>query len=47
MHRVLTEPSLADALSRRGIERAGQLSWAHTAELTAEIYREVLAAQSR
>lgn len=42
MERILREPALASDLSARGVARARELTWAHTAESTAEVYREVI-----
>ena len=42
IERVLTEPELRDDLSHAGVERARLFSWAHTAEATVAVYREVL-----
>lgn len=39
--RVLNEPAVAAELSRRGLERARQFTWARTAALTLKAYEEV------
>jgi glycosyltransferase involved in cell wall biosynthesis len=42
MRGILGDPALAGDLARRGIARAGELTWARTAELTAAVYREAM-----
>lgn len=42
MARVLTEPQLAQTLSRRGLERVRDYSWERTAEKTIDVYRQVM-----
>jgi glycosyltransferase involved in cell wall biosynthesis len=42
MHRVLSDPDLADDLRQRGLERAAGFTWERTARETVEVYREVL-----
>ncbi len=42
MREILGDPVLASDLMRRGIARAGELTWARTAEQTAAVYREVV-----
>jgi len=42
MHRVLSDPDLADDLRQRGLERAAGFTWEQTARKTVEVYREVL-----
>jgi glycosyltransferase involved in cell wall biosynthesis len=42
MHRVLSDPDLADDLRRRGLQRAQGFTWERTARETMEVYREVL-----
>jgi starch synthase len=39
---VLRDPGLAGDLSRRGLGRAAQFTWARTAAATADLYRAVL-----
>lgn len=39
---VLSDPELAATLRRKGLERAKQFSWQHTAELTWQVYESVL-----
>jgi glycosyltransferase involved in cell wall biosynthesis len=41
LSRVATEPSYADELRARGLERAAAFSWERTAEQTLAVYREV------
>ncbi|MDR3685362.1 MAG: glycosyltransferase family 1 protein [Coriobacteriia bacterium] len=43
---VLTDPELRDDLAHAGVERARLFSWAHTAEETVAVYREVLGGQA-
>jgi glycosyltransferase involved in cell wall biosynthesis len=42
MHRVLSDPDLADDLRRRGLERAARFTWDQAARETIDVYREVL-----
>ena len=41
LERLLTDPTFADDLRRRGAEHAGRFSWAATARATVEVYRLV------
>lgn len=43
LDRVLSDPSLRDDLRQRGIARAAAFTWQRTAEITASVYRDVLA----
>ncbi|MFN8496596.1 MAG: glycosyltransferase family 1 protein [Anaerolineae bacterium] len=43
LDRVLADPSLRDDLRQRGIARAAGFTWQRTAEMTASLYRDVLA----
>lgn len=40
---VLTQPTLAAELRRRGLQRATAFSWSHTAQLTRVVYAQVVA----
>ena len=42
VHRVLTEPSLAEQLSRQGLERAKMFSWKRCARQTLSIFEDVV-----
>ncbi len=42
MERLLASQSLRQELAQRSIEQASRFSWAHTAHLTTQIYRNVL-----
>ncbi|HYR83025.1 MAG TPA: glycosyltransferase family 1 protein [Terriglobia bacterium] len=42
MARVVQDSGLREELSRKGLRRAAEFSWARTAELTLEAYREVM-----
>jgi len=44
--RILNEPSLAEGLRRRGLDRAATFSWARTAEATRAVYQHVTAARA-
>jgi glycosyltransferase involved in cell wall biosynthesis len=41
IRRVLTEPGLREELRGRGLEQSRRFSWSKTADLTAEVYRQV------
>jgi glycosyltransferase involved in cell wall biosynthesis len=41
MHRVLTDESLVTTLRTRGLERAGEFTWARTARETLDVYRRL------
>lgn len=45
LRRIADQRELRDALRVRGRERARQFTWQRTAELTADVYREVLASR--
>ncbi len=45
LERVLTDDALRAELAARGLRRAADFSWTHTAELTMETYRRALAAR--
>lgn len=42
LKRLAEEPSLCDELSRKGLEHAQQFSWAKTADLTCDAFRQAL-----
>ncbi|MDD2496846.1 MAG: glycosyltransferase family 1 protein [Desulfitobacteriaceae bacterium] len=42
MHRVLTEPELAQELKKKGPKRASEFSWTKTAGQTIKVYQDVL-----
>ncbi|HVG96824.1 MAG TPA: glycosyltransferase family 1 protein [Chloroflexota bacterium] len=44
--RILSDPSLAEDLRRRGLARAATFSWARTAEATRAVYRHVTAGRA-
>lgn len=41
LSRLLTEPGLRDGMVRRGLARAEQFTWARTARLTMDVYRNL------
>jgi glycosyltransferase involved in cell wall biosynthesis len=43
LHRLLTDEPLRHQLRERGLVRAAQFSWPHTAQETACVYRRALA----
>ncbi|MFN2352105.1 MAG: glycosyltransferase family 4 protein [Kiritimatiellia bacterium] len=47
MCRILTDVSLADEMSRKGIQRAARFTWAQTARRTLAAYRELTADKRR
>ncbi|HKP54081.1 MAG TPA: glycosyltransferase family 1 protein [Chloroflexia bacterium] len=45
LHRVLNDPALRADMRYRGLERASNLTWEHTAQATLEVYDKVLASK--
>lgn len=43
MKRLVTDMPLREALREKGLKRVGAFAWQHTAELTAEVYRQAFA----